>query len=125
MGNGNGTLFIIEFKVINQVFWNNPTLSGMISFDKPNSYLSVRCPFPMIQHFNPDVLTIDAAYNYVPLPGDLNFDGVVDVSDLILLAHKYDPSTPVTPGNPYDVNLDGVVNILDLVLVAMHYHDHI
>jgi hypothetical protein len=125
MGNGNGTLFIIEFKVINQAFWNNPTLSGMISFDLVNSYLSVRCPFPAIQHFNPDVLTIDAAYNYVPLPGDLNFDGMVDISDLILLAHAYNPGVPIIPGSPYDVNLDGTVNILDLVLVAMHYHDHI
>jgi len=50
---------------------------------------------------------------------------MVDISDLILLAHAYNPGVPVTPGSPYDVNLDGTVNILDLVLVAMHYHDHI
>lgn len=125
LANGNGTLFIVEFKVKCAVFWNNPSLGGMIAFDKTTSYLSVCCPFPMIQHFNPDILTYDAAYSYVPLPGDLNFDGIVDLSDLKLLAMTYWPGWPVPPGWPYDVNLDGTVNILDLVLVAMHYHDHI
>ena len=124
LGFGNGTLFTIEFKVIKQVFWNNPSLNSMIGFD-PVSYLSVMCPAPFIQTFNPIVYTISAAYSYVPLPGDLNFDGMVDLSDLILLAHHYDPATNVGAGNPYDVNLDAYVNIVDLVLVAMHYHDHI
>jgi hypothetical protein len=122
---GNGTLFIIEFKVIKAVFWNNPPPNGMIAFDKTVSYLSVCCPAPKKQMFNPDVHSHDAAYSYDPLPGDLNFDGYVDISDLILLAHAYAPGVWIPAGKPYDVNLDHYVDILDLVLVAMHYHDHI
>jgi len=122
---GNGTLFIIEFKVIMATFWQNPDLTGKIDIDDANSWLSVCCPFPKIQHFNPDVLVHDAVYVYKPLPGDLNFDGVVNVADLRLLAARYAPMWWVPTGWPYDVNCDHYVNIIDLVLVAQHFGDHI
>jgi hypothetical protein len=127
LGNGNGTLYSVKFKVTNQVFWNNPMLAGPIAFNKPLSYLSCLCDLVGVvyQTFNaPIVNSMDATYKYVPLPGDLNFDGYVDLSDLRLLAAKYNPGVPIPVGDPYDVNLDGFVNIIDLVLVANHWHPH-
>ncbi len=47
-----------------------------------------------------------------PYREDLNFDGVVNILDLVMVANALgDPTGP-------DLNLDGVVNILDLVMVA-------
>ena len=47
-----------------------------------------------------------------PYREDLNFDGVVNILDIVIVANAFgDPTGP-------DLNSDGVVNILDLVLVA-------
>ena len=45
---------------------------------------------------------------------DVNQDGIVDISDLVLVAARLGQSGP----NAADVNGDGVVNIQDLILVA-------
>ena len=48
-----------------------------------------------------------------PYREDLNFDGVVNILDLVIVANAVgDPTGP-------DLNSDGVVNILDLVMVAI------
>ena len=49
-----------------------------------------------------------------PVAGDVNWDGTVNILDLVLVAENLG-STGV---NDADVNGDGVVNILDLVIVA-------
>ena len=45
---------------------------------------------------------------------DVNLDGVVDISDLVMVAGRLGQSGP----NAADVNSDGVVNVQDLILVA-------
>ncbi|MCG9134111.1 cadherin domain-containing protein [Candidatus Poribacteria bacterium] len=45
---------------------------------------------------------------------DVNLDGVVDISDLVMVAGRLGQSGP----NAADVNGDGVVNVQDLILVA-------
>jgi len=121
LGNGNGTLFSIKFKVKNQVFWNNPALIGTIKFYNPLSHLSQISTLEghVIQTFNPMVITQDATYKYDPKPGDVNFDGVIDVLDLIKVASKY--GLTVGAGQPYDLNLNGKVDLIDLVLVALNF----
>lgn len=54
-------------------------------------------------------------------PWDVNADGQVDFSDLMLVAPHFGETVeePVSP-NP-DINGDGVVNILDLVLIGSHF----
>ena len=54
----------------------------------------------------------------LPLTGDVNEDGKVNVLDLTLVASNLTTEEPTTPR--VDVNKDGTVNILDLVLVAQH-----
>jgi hypothetical protein len=59
----------------------------------------------------------DFAYTFLPIKGDLNNDGLVDISDLSAVAGKYDS---------YDatynlVGTDTYVDIFDLVVVASNY----
>ena len=49
---------------------------------------------------------------------DVNQDGTVNVSDLVLVARHLGSSSPANPR--VDVNQDGSVNVSDLVLVARH-----
>ena len=54
----------------------------------------------------------------LPLIGDVNEDGKVNILDLTLVASNLTTEKPTPPR--VDVNEDGTVNILDLVLVAEH-----
>ena len=60
---------------------------------------------------------IESADVPIPLPVDVNKDGVVNIQDLVLVANSLGQSVPEEE-NPADVNGDGVVNIQDLVQVA-------
>ena len=54
-------------------------------------------------------------------PWDLNWDGVVDISDVVILAkHFGERIEKPTVSNP-DVDGNGVVDILDLVKVSVHF----
>ena len=55
---------------------------------------------------------------WLPLIGDVNEDGKVNILDLTLVASSFTAASPVPPR--VDVNADGTVNILDMVLVAQH-----
>ena len=59
--------------------------------------------------------TFESAKVIVPLLGDVNRDGVVNILDMVLVASKFGQNVS---GDPADVNEDGVVNIVDLVKVA-------
>ena len=61
--------------------------------------------------------TFESAAVIAPLLGDVNRDGVVNISDLVLVGSSFTQRVP-EEGNPADVNESGVVNIVDLVLVA-------
>jgi hypothetical protein len=56
----------------------------------------------------------------VPLIGDANVDGSVDIADLVRLSQNYSASGDVGWAQG-DFNLDGVVDIADLVLLSQHY----
>ena len=68
--------------------------------------------------------TTDPSFHYVymPIPGDLNSDGTVNIFDLRIVAKAFGS----WPSDPYwdpraDLNLDGKVSIYDLALVAINY----
>jgi hypothetical protein len=50
--------------------------------------------------------------------GDVNQDGSVNFSDLLLLAQHYGQSGPPTAG---DLNADGRIDFSDLLLLAQNY----
>ena len=59
--------------------------------------------------------TFISAKMIVPLLGDVNRDGSVNILDLVRVASKFGQRVN---GDPADVNEDGIVNIVDLVRVA-------
>ena len=60
----------------------------------------------------------------MPLPGDLNEDGVVDLLDLMIVSAAYDTSEGDPDFDPRaDCNGDGTVNLMDLIFVARHFGD--
>jgi Dockerin type I domain/PEP-CTERM motif len=56
-------------------------------------------------------------------PGDVNFDGVVNIFDVNLISASWSGSDPAAFGNltPGDANGDGVVNIFDVNLVSANW----
>ena len=64
----------------------------------------------------------NASVEVVSYPWDVNNDGIVNVLDMIIIAHHW----METPASPHwdpraDVNNDGIVNVLDLILVGQHF----
>ena len=53
-----------------------------------------------------------------PTRADVNGDGQVDVTDLVIVAIFYGTRVQTGTNFPSDVNLDGIVDLLDLTLVA-------
>ena len=79
-----------------------------------------------------DVKVVDVDGNQVPIvvyngevevdltPWDVNDDGCVDISDLVLVAQHWG-ETGLPGWIPEDANDDGVIDISDLVIVAQHW----
>ena len=49
--------------------------------------------------------------------GDINHDGVVDVSDMVQVYREWG----VNPGSPADLNHDGEVNAMDAFIVLVSW----
>ncbi len=61
-------------------------------------------------------------YYKTSLAGDINEDGIVDISDISLVSFAYGTFIGETFYNPdADLNKDGVVDLTDLSIVAIHY----
>jgi hypothetical protein len=59
------------------------------------------------------------------IPGDINGDFQVSLSDLVLLANAYGSKPGDTKWNPNaDINGNNIVDLSDLVLMAIHYGQH-
>ena len=98
VGNGDGTLETVTFEVL-EVKASNVSVSGHLIAPNGLRY----------------VPTFESAEVVVPIFGDVNRDGSVNILDLVQVASKFGQSVS---GDPADVNEDGVVNIVDLVKVA-------
>ena len=109
---GSGVLATITFKVTKATLWrsDNPNVLTC-AFDLHDTMLITNTGVQVTHGVS------DGTYNYVPKPGDLDYDGHVGLSDLRIVTFYYAPAySPVA-----DVNEDGKVNIFDLTLVATYY----
>jgi hypothetical protein len=119
-GKQGGLLFTVKFRVINQIYWKalGPSqLDGAISFT--SCMFDVCCPYPTYQYCPNEITCVNLDYYYIPLIGDLNFDGLVNSGDLLIIARNFHPI------NGYDLTGDGVTDIFDLVLVALNFDHHV
>ena len=66
-------------------------------------------------------VTITGTIN-VRIQGDVNGDGRVDITDLVLVGSHFGSTTgSATFYPPADLDQDGLIDIVDLVLVASHF----
>lgn len=117
--NGSGTLATITF------------MAAMDSGIWHKAFIPLECDMHLsgtILETNEGVMvphdTTDPSFHYVymPIPGDLNSDGTVNIFDLRIVAKAFGSK----PGDPYwdpraDLNRDDRISLLDLVLVAINY----
>ena len=108
VGNGDGTLETVTFEVL-ETFEILDVKSSTVSV---SGHLVATNGFRYFPTFESAVVTVIVI---VPLFGDVNEDGTVNILDLVLVASKFGQRVS---GDPADVNEDGVVNIVDLVKVA-------
>ena len=54
-------------------------------------------------------------------PWDLNRDGIVDITDLLILGSNFGKRASELNDPSLDINGDGIVDIIDLVIVSIHY----
>jgi parallel beta-helix repeat protein len=79
----------------------------------------------VIDAYNRDNYPLVHQSQYVPLAGDLNLDGTVDISDAILAALAFGsyPGHPRWNGQA-DLNQDSVVDIFDIIILASNFGKH-
>ena len=98
VANGDGTLATGQFYV-RAVKSSTVTVSGYLIDSNGLHYTPI----------------FESAAVILPLLGDVNRDGSVDILDLVLVGASF---TQYASANPADVNEDSYVNIVDLVWVA-------
>jgi hypothetical protein len=81
---------------------------------------SVKCPGDACMWFYDTVTVENAKFTFLPIPGDLDGNGHVDIADLTIIAGKYGSA------NAFDLaeyNLDGAdgIDIFDVVIVAKNF----
>jgi PKD repeat protein len=135
--NGSGTILRITFKarnpwggippyklVDNQYLPENCTCKIWII----SGWIDVYCPEYRRMEFYNCTYGVDVknecTYSFTPIPGDLNLDGQVDVTDISAISQwvgysSDDPEWIFCKG--FDLNSDGCVNLFDVVIVASNF----
>jgi hypothetical protein len=103
----------------------------------PNGTYSLIFRFPSASvphgHYNIYASTYDFYYQvlitshtsfYLPLIGDINHDGSVDIFDAILLSNAFNTTPGNAKWNPNaDLNGDSSIDIYDAILLAAHFNE--
>jgi hypothetical protein len=60
-------------------------------------------------------------FTFMPTPGDLDGNGIVDAEDLAIIVQFYNQSASEYPVAYYDFDRNGVIDVYDVVVVARNY----
>jgi len=113
--NGSGSMATITFKVIHSIVWNSEKSSINCTLKFNYTQLLTAGDVP-IEHD-----AIDGIYFYTPVEGDLNRDGAVELTDLVIAGQAFG-LVPIPPNYEFaDLNSDGLIDILDIIVVARNY----
>ena len=129
------------FKIYNSRDGSNWTLVGTVGANvtsvdntglKKNQtyYYKVRAYNAVGDSIDSNVASAKVTYTAsTALKGDVNFDGVVDFNDLVILSQNYNTSVATATGGNADVawqqgdmNDDGMVDFNDLVILSQNYN---
>jgi hypothetical protein len=113
--NGTGVLFTVQFKVVQAIYY---TLIGPFTLNSVISVTTATLSTSQGTQNMPNVGVTNCNYVYNPLPGDLNYDGKVDVLDLEIISNNWGTSN-------FDLFGDGRCDLDDLVFVAMRFGNHL
>jgi hypothetical protein len=121
---GDRILATVQFSAIGSKVWkSSPTwvnyILDSIAFTNWNITVSDGGTYHQVGNL---VRILDAEYRFVPIQGDTDRNGVVDIFDLTAVAAYYG----VGIGNPlyvsdFDIKDDGMIDLFDLVLIATNY----
>ena len=124
---GNTWLLNITFQDTAMLIWTKGQtneLDGQIWFNNASLDFSGVQQLACQQGGLSQISVNNVAFKFVPIQGDINNDGVVNIIDLRTVAAYFD----VKAGDPlwsvasnYDLNGDGVIDIYDIVLVAANF----
>lgn len=125
--NGNCWLLNITFQDIATMIWKQGQineLDGQILFQQARLNFTGNSTLQYVEGGISQIGVNQAAYTFLPIKGDINNDGTVNILDLRTVAAYYD-KTPTDPEWPeaskYDLNNDNIIDIFDLVVVATNF----
>lgn len=107
--NGSSVTLTFYWDTTGQPQCSKHTLSGVASF------------VPYEANTTNNVL-VSSSQITIKILGDINGDGKVDLTDLVILAQAYNSKVgDINYNSEADFNNDGKVNLIDLVTLAVHY----
>jgi hypothetical protein len=77
--------------------------------------------YGMKEGFQGYALYGNSEYTFMPIPGDLDENGIVDAKDLLAITQLYNKDLNEYPNRYYDLNGDGVIDVYDIVIVTSNF----
>lgn len=124
LGYGDRPLVNVTFMAIKAMIWKNATgwtnyLEDYVSFTDWNITVSSPDTHSLTGNL---VLISNADYRYVPIQGDVDSNGLVDIFDLSNVAKYYGiKNTDPQYVADYDLNNDGIIDVYDLIYIATNF----
>jgi hypothetical protein len=124
LGSGDRLLVNVTFTAIKAMIWKNAAgwtnyMEDSVAFTDWN--ITVSCPdiYSLTGNL---VNTVGAVYRYVPIKGDVDSNGNVNILDLAAVSTLYNiKSTDTGYDINCDLNNDGIIDLFDLVTIGSNF----
>jgi hypothetical protein len=89
------------------------------------NYIINACAWPVLGETSMASNNITGGVVTVTIPGDVNYDGTVNILDTIIVGSAFLATSSSSNWNPNtDINGDNVVNILEAIIQGNHFLEH-